>query len=150
MGVAAWMFVFLGGLVAIFAVLMLILDYVDQSSHFDASLVGAIFALVAGLCLVFGYELGDGRAEEHPDSGVYQAASDCLLNLEPDTFDCAVWVNGAGRPNLIHVKTFFAEPIKYGQWFRLDAVDNGLYNIYRVDSRYLEKCTAQSCPVQKR
>lgn len=148
MGVAAWMFAFVGGLVAIFSLIILIADHAEQNSSADAMLVSCIIALVAGLCLVFGYSLGDGKAEEHPDSGVYQAASDCLVNLEPDTFDCAVWVNGTGRPNLVHVRTFFAEPIKYGNWFRMEAVDNGLYNVYRVDPASLEKCGAKSCPVR--
>lgn len=148
MGVAAWMFVFLGGLVAIFAVLMLILDYVDQGSHFDASLVGAIFALVAGLCLVFGYELGDGKPEDHPDTGVYQAASDCLIGLEPNGFECAVWPDGTGRRIFINIRTHTPSPIKYGQWFRLERVDSGWYDVFRVDPEYLEKCTAESCPLQ--
>lgn len=148
MGVAAWAFVLVGGLVAISSLIILIADHAEQNSPADAILVSCVFALVAGLCLVFGYSLGDGRAEEHPDSGIYQAASDCLLNLEPDTLDCAVWVNSTGRPALIHVKTFFAEPIKYGNWFRLEAVDNGLYNVYRVDPAGLEKCTDESCPVR--
>ncbi len=149
MGVEAWLFVFLGGLLATFAVLVLVLDYVEQNSRVDAVILGATFAFLAGLGLVFGYQLGDGAPERHPDTGAYQAVTDCEADTNKHAFKCLVRQDGVDDEMFVVVNVYNVDAIARGNWLRLEKQDNGWYNVFRVDPKYLEPYKDKTCPVQK-